>query len=54
MGAVCGQVDSMIQEKISEAKGLVNKTINEIGENSPFKVTGSGGDYSISITNKLQ
>ena len=54
VAGLCSQVDSMIQQKINEAHNKVLTTVNGIGGNNPFKVYGTGGDYTVKITGKIK
>ena len=51
---LCNQVDSMIQQKINEAHNQVLSTVNQLGGNNLYKVYGTGGDYVLKITDKIQ
>lgn len=51
---MCSQVDSLIQQKINDAHNQVLNAVNGIGGNNPFKVYGTGGEYVVKITGKLQ
>ena len=42
IAGMCNQVDSMIQEKMHEVLSEVRSTVNEIGGNNPFQVSGNG------------
>lgn len=54
VAGLCSQVDSFIQQKINDAHNQVLNTVNGIGGYNPFKVYGTGGDYVVKITGKLQ
>ena len=54
VAGMCSQVDSFIQQKINDAHNQVLTTVNGIGGYNPFKVYGTGGDYVVKITGKLQ
>ena len=54
VAGMCSQVDSFIQQKINDAHNQVLNTVNGIGGYNPFKVYGTGGDYVVKITGKLQ
>lgn len=42
IAGMCNQVDSMIQDKMYEVMSEVRSTVNKIGDNNPFQVSGSG------------
>jgi hypothetical protein len=44
----------MIQEKMHEVLSEVRSTVNEIGNNNPFQVSGSGVNIGINISGKLK
>ena len=48
------QANSYINRKINEAHNQVNNAVSGMGGNNPFKVYGTGGDYVVKITGKLQ
>jgi hypothetical protein len=54
VAGMCNQVDSMIQEKMHEVLSEVRSTVNEIGNNNPFQVSGSGANIGINISGKLK
>lgn len=54
VAGMCSQVNSFIQQKINDAHNQVLNTVNDIGDYNPFKVYGTGGDYVVKITGKLQ
>lgn len=54
VAGMCSQVDSFIQQKINDAHNQVLNTVNGIGGYNPFKVYGTGGDYVVKMTGKLQ
>ena len=54
VAGMCGQVDSFIQQKINDTHNQVLNTVNGIGGYNPFKVYGTGGDYVVKMTGKLQ
>ena len=54
VAGLCSQVDSFVQQKINDAHNQVLNTVNGIGGYNPFKVYGTGGDYVVKITGKLQ
>ena len=54
VAGMCSQVDSFIQQKINDAHNQVLNTVNGMGGNNPFKVYGTGGDYVVKMTGKLQ
>lgn len=54
VAGMCSQVDSFIQQKINDAHNQVLNAVNDLGGNNPFKVYGTGGDYVVKITGKLQ
>ena len=54
VAGMCKQVDSYINQKINDAHNQVLNTINGMGGNNPFKVYGTGGEYVVKMTGKLQ
>lgn len=54
VAGMCKQVDSYINQKINDAHNQVLNTVNGIGGNNPFRVYGTGGEYVVKITGKLQ
>lgn len=54
ISSICGSVDSYIQAKINSVHNQVVNNINSIGDNNPFKVYGTGGDYVVKLKGKLQ
>lgn len=54
VAGMCSQVDSLIQQKINEVHNQVLNTVNGIGGNNLYKVYGTGGDYVITITDKIK
>ena len=54
IAGMCNQVNSMIQQKINESLNKIHNTVSDIGKNNPFKVYGTGGDYVIKMTGKIQ
>jgi hypothetical protein len=54
VGSLCNQVDSMIQDKMYEVLSEVRSSVNEIGDNNPFQVSGSGVSISKNIVGKLR
>jgi hypothetical protein len=54
VAGMCNQVDSMIQEKMHEVLSEVRSTVNEIGNNNPFQVSGSGISIGSNISRKLK
>lgn len=54
IAGMCNQVDSMIQEKMHEVLSEVRSTVNEIGNNNPFQVSGSGVGIGVNIAGKLK
>jgi hypothetical protein len=54
IGGMCNQVDSMIQDKMYEVLSEVRSKVNEIGDNNPFQVSGSGISIGKNITGILQ
>jgi len=51
---MCNQVNSYIQQKINDAHNEVLNTVSGIGGNNVFKVYGTGGDYIVKVTDRLQ
>lgn len=51
---MCDQVDSLIQEKIDQAHNKVLSSIDRIGDTNVFKVYGTGEDYIVHTTDRLQ
>ena len=51
---MCRQVDSMIQNKMDEVLSEARSTINGIGQNNPFQVSGSGSDVAGALIRKLK
>lgn len=54
VAGMCSQIDSFIQQKINDAHNQVLNTVNGIGGYNPFKVYGTGGEYVVKMTGKLQ
>lgn len=54
INGMCRQVDSLIQSKMNEALSEARSTINGIGQNNPFQVSGSGSDVAGSLIRKLK
>ena len=54
ISGLCNQVDSMIQQKMHEALSEVRSTVNEIGRNNPFQVSGGGVSIGTNIARKLK
>lgn len=54
VAGMCSKVNSYINQKINEVHNQVNNAVNGMGGNNPFKVYGTGGDYVVKITGKLQ
>ena len=54
INGMCKQVDSMIQSKMDEVLSEARSTINGIGQNNPFQVSGSGSDVAGSLIRKLK
>lgn len=54
IAGMCKQVDSMIQQKINEVLNEAHNTVAEIGNNNPFKVYGTGGNYVLKMTGKIK
>jgi hypothetical protein len=54
VAGMCNQVDSMIQEKMHEVLSEVRSTVNEIGNNNPFQVSGSGISIGSNISGRLK
>lgn len=54
VAGMCGQVNSYINQKINEVHNQVNNAVNGMGGNNPFKVYGTGGEYIVKMTGKLQ
>lgn len=54
ISGLCNQVNSMVQHKINEAHNQVLNSVNGIGGNNPFKVYGTGGNYVITIKDKIK
>jgi hypothetical protein len=52
--SMCGQVDSMIQDKMQEVLSEVKSSIPDIGQYNPFQVGGSASGISQSIIGKLK
>lgn len=44
----------MVQEKINDVHNQVKNSVNSIGDNNLFKVYGTGSDYVVTLTGKLQ
>ena len=54
INGMCRQVDSMIQNKMDEVLSEARSTINGIGQNNPFQVSGSGSDVAGALIRKLK
>lgn len=54
IAGMCRQVDSMMQQKINEVLNEAHNAVAEIGNNNPFKVYGTGGDYVVKMTGRIQ
>lgn len=54
IAGMCRQVDSLIQSKMNEALSEARSTVNGIGQNNPFQVSGSGSDVAGSLIRKLK
>ena len=54
IGSICNQVDSMIQDKMYEVLSEARSTVNKIGDNNPFQVSGSGVSISKNIVRVLK
>jgi hypothetical protein len=51
---MCGQVNSLIQDKMNEVLSEVKSSIPDIGGNNPFQVSGNGKDLAGVLTGKLK
>ncbi len=54
ISSVCGEINAMVQEKINDVHNQVKNSVNSIGDNNLFKVYGTGSDYVVTLTGKLQ
>ena len=53
VAGMCNQVDSLLQEKIHDVMSQVRSTVNGIGGNNPFQVSG-GGSMGATLARKLK
>ena len=54
INGMCRQVDSMIQTKMDEVLSEARSTINGIGQNNPFQVSGSSSGIVSGIIGKIK
>ena len=54
ISGMCNRVNSEIQSKMNEALSEARSTVNGIGQNNPFQVSGSGSDVAGSLIRKLK
>ena len=54
VNGMCRQVDSMIQSKMNEVLSEARSSINGIGHNNPFQVSGSGSSVAGALIRKLK
>lgn len=54
VSGMCGQIDSLIQQKINDLQNQALNQINGIGGNNPLKVYGTGGEFILQLKRKIK